>query len=212
MRTCICGFSETDFKDPLTLGCPTCYETFREEINVILAYHHGSISHKGIIDCGFKRDKKDVSISNLKSQLEQAIINGELNLAYELKSKINDYERHIDMSQKSRVEIRPAPRHFLVSSTKTESQSNKDPNALFIPETEEEINMNSIKGTVVRIGVQKDEFTDLDVQLGDQIVFSQGITVELGGQKYTLVKDENVLAVISLVSEESEVESEVSVV
>jgi len=77
----------------------------------------------------------------------------------------------------------------------------QDPDALFIPESEEEMNSNSIKGTVVRIGVQVKEFENLDVQLGDQIVFSQGTIIEIGGQKYTVVKDENVLAVISLVEE-----------
>ena len=44
-----CGFTQPDFKKTGRLGCPQCYVTFGDGLNVILKDMHKGVSHKGKI-------------------------------------------------------------------------------------------------------------------------------------------------------------------
>ena len=48
MKTCkYCGKTLKDFSESGLLGCEHCYETFSEELSVILSKLHGVTEHKG---------------------------------------------------------------------------------------------------------------------------------------------------------------------
>jgi len=101
-ESCECGFQIANLKTSPYLGCPKCYDVFREELEVILTeIQSRSIKHKGRTNSNcenISRDsikEEDISDSERKSQLEQAIMNGEFELANELKKQIEN-ERHLD--------------------------------------------------------------------------------------------------------------------
>lgn len=48
-KQCLCGLTQEDFKENGYLGCPWCYETFKENIHSLLVDIERSSTHKGII-------------------------------------------------------------------------------------------------------------------------------------------------------------------
>ena len=69
-----CGFSQADFKKSGRLGCPECYKTFADGLEVLLKTMHKGTKHVGKVPEGLKqtRDNSD-RLKMLQKKLSKAI-------------------------------------------------------------------------------------------------------------------------------------------
>ncbi|MBL7157911.1 MAG: UvrB/UvrC motif-containing protein [Candidatus Omnitrophica bacterium] len=89
-----CGFTFRDFRKIGRLGCPACYDTFKENLSPLLKKIHGSERHVGKIPSKeeVKRDTKTI-LANLKERLIEAIKLEEFEEAARLRDQIGEVER-----------------------------------------------------------------------------------------------------------------------
>jgi len=89
-----CGFTFGDFRKIGRLGCPKCYDTFKEQLNPLLKKIHGSESHIGKMPA--KRTKvrgKAALLEELKVKLENAVKLEEFEQAARLRDQIKALEK-----------------------------------------------------------------------------------------------------------------------
>jgi len=89
-----CGFTFRDFRKIGRLGCPACYDTFKDNLSPLLKKIHGSERHTGKIPSRkeVKRDTKTI-LANLKERLEEAVKHEEFEEAARLRDEIREIER-----------------------------------------------------------------------------------------------------------------------
>lgn len=84
-----CGFSSQNFRKMGRLGCPKCYETFKNQLSPLLRKIHGSDTHTGKMPSG-KEAVQDriVLLEDLKTALDRAIRQEEFEEAARLRDQI----------------------------------------------------------------------------------------------------------------------------
>lgn len=94
-----CGFTFQDFRKIGRLGCPKCYDTFKDNLAPLLRQIHGSDRHIGKIpQVMVKRAapktavKKTEDLRELKMKLEKAIQLEEFEKAAKLRDEIREIE------------------------------------------------------------------------------------------------------------------------
>ena len=88
-----CGFTFHDFRRMGRLGCPRCYETFKEQLAPLLRKIHGSDSHMGkMVEKKEVVRNKQALISDLKARLEKMIKLEEFEEAARLRDQIKALE------------------------------------------------------------------------------------------------------------------------
>lgn len=89
-----CGLSFTDVRQTGKLGCAQCYKVFQEELEATLRRVQGNVQHTGKIPA---RSGKKVllrrQIENLKTQLQESVINEKYEKAAEIRDSIKELER-----------------------------------------------------------------------------------------------------------------------
>ena len=85
-----CGSSMRDFRATGRLGCPSCYDSFNDELRDLLRRLHGANKHVGrnYTNPGAEHDNKSSQLADLKSQLKMAIEAENFELAAELRDRI----------------------------------------------------------------------------------------------------------------------------
>ena len=69
-----CGFTQTDFKKIGRLGCPACYEAFKDAIGPMLGNMHKGIVHVGKVpQRALERKSLYDKLTQLQMDLDQAI-------------------------------------------------------------------------------------------------------------------------------------------
>ena len=69
-----CGFTPADFKKLGRLGCPSCYEAFKDLVDPMLENMHKGVAHVGKIPrCALSRQSLHERISRLETDLSEAI-------------------------------------------------------------------------------------------------------------------------------------------
>ncbi len=88
-----CGFTQNDFKKSGRLGCPACYETFRQGLEPLLRNMHRGHIHKGKIPARHQ-DAKELRnrLDSLESELKQAIEKEDYEGAASLRDRIRELE------------------------------------------------------------------------------------------------------------------------
>ena len=90
-----CGLTYNKFKEIGKLGCPECYQTFREELKHLLRRMHGSAQHLGKnprrTDDLVVRDKK---LWEMRKQLQKAVKSEDYELAARLRDLIQEAENN----------------------------------------------------------------------------------------------------------------------
>jgi protein arginine kinase activator len=90
----VCGATFEDFINGGKLGCPDCYDTFRDRMRGVLKNIQGSVKHTGKGSDEARRLKAQTAPKELteeeklKNELELAIKNEEYEKAAELRDKI----------------------------------------------------------------------------------------------------------------------------
>jgi protein arginine kinase activator len=89
-----CGLSYREFRDSGRLGCPDCYEAFREQLKPLLRRIHGSNAHMGKSpEKSQGTFEKKREIESLKAELNRAIESEDFEKAAELRDKIKGLEQ-----------------------------------------------------------------------------------------------------------------------
>lgn len=100
----VCKTTLREYKNTNRLGCPNCYETFRDEINEVLKKITPNIRHKEISNTNIneekpekkQRESKQEKISRLKQELALAVKEERYEDAGKLKKKITALESEND--------------------------------------------------------------------------------------------------------------------
>lgn len=82
-----CGMKRADFKKSGRLGCPDCYEVFRDELTPLIRAMHRSTQHTGKVPASeSRRSILRTEMAGLQKQLEKAVASE----AYEKAAKLRD--------------------------------------------------------------------------------------------------------------------------
>jgi protein arginine kinase activator len=94
-RTCdFCGLTFTRFRKTGRLGCPHCYETFRDELEPIPSDVHKKTEHVGKSPSATAMiDTTTKQLSELNRELMQAVENEEYERAAQLRDQIKQLEQ-----------------------------------------------------------------------------------------------------------------------
>ncbi len=93
-----CGTTAADLGAPAgRMGCASCYDTFREELQKTFARRSGAVSHLGVrpaadTDC----EARQRDLARLKALLERAIGVEDYEAAARYRDQIADLERWIN--------------------------------------------------------------------------------------------------------------------
>jgi len=92
-RSCSCGFTYQEFMETGYLGCPKCYETFKELLQpTIRKVQHGNEIHRGMRPLGGIQMPNSQEITDpvelLRKRLEEAVLREEYELAAQLRDEI----------------------------------------------------------------------------------------------------------------------------
>jgi protein arginine kinase activator len=69
-----CGMTRGDFKKTSRLGCPSCYDTFAEEMAPMLAAMHKGTQHAGKVPASERRENRlSPEVEARQKQLEEAV-------------------------------------------------------------------------------------------------------------------------------------------
>ena len=101
-RRCqFCNISLSAIKKIGRLGCPLCYEEFKEELSPLIKLIQSGVEHKGKVplNCN-KRLKIEKKIKDLKFMLEEQIIIENFEEAAKLRDKISSLQKKLHYSGK----------------------------------------------------------------------------------------------------------------
>jgi protein arginine kinase activator len=89
-----CGLSVSEFNKTGMLGCVKCYETFGDSIKTMLKRIHGNVKHHGKIPKKLSGKIEEAkTLQDLKSRLQQCIINEDYEQAAQLRDQIRAMEK-----------------------------------------------------------------------------------------------------------------------
>lgn len=92
-----CGLSLAQFNQVGRFGCPDCYDSFRPKLEPLLRRIHGSSTHRGKVPVrSGARILRRKEITDLKSQLTQAVSNENFERAAQLRDQIRMLENQLD--------------------------------------------------------------------------------------------------------------------
>ncbi|MFQ5864215.1 MAG: UvrB/UvrC motif-containing protein [bacterium] len=94
-----CGLVWDDFQKTGLFGCDICYDTFREDLKVILRRIHGSNQHIGSRPKTHRYVVQESDLKRIKLELQNAIENENFERAAELRDMIRDAQREIDKKE-----------------------------------------------------------------------------------------------------------------
>lgn len=109
MITCSsCGLSQSDFKKRGRLGCGACYETFAEDLSVILRTMHRDTMHRGKVPAKFAVTRAHrINVETLQATLEKAITEEQYEQAALLRDKLTMMQQDIPSSQDIQLSSHP---------------------------------------------------------------------------------------------------------
>ncbi|MFQ5823089.1 MAG: UvrB/UvrC motif-containing protein [bacterium] len=91
-----CGITWDDFQNTGLFGCDICYQSFHEDLKVILRRIHGSNQHIGSRPKVHRHVVDETELERLQLELKHAIENEHFEKAAELRDIVRDAQREID--------------------------------------------------------------------------------------------------------------------
>ncbi|CAB1129994.1 Nucleotide excision repair protein, with UvrB/UvrC motif [Candidatus Hydrogenisulfobacillus filiaventi] len=89
-----CGYRYSQFVDSGRLGCPGCYDAFREELIPLIRRLHGSTQHRGKVPLRAGRQLRRLQdLERLREELRQAVAREEFERAAALRDRIRELEQ-----------------------------------------------------------------------------------------------------------------------
>lgn len=94
-----CGFSPAEFKKTGRLGCPQCYETFKEILQPMLTNMHKDVVHRGKVpERALARMSRKRRLDQLERDLEEAVKGENYEEAARLRDLISDARTALDIT------------------------------------------------------------------------------------------------------------------
>jgi len=90
-----CHLTLSRFEREGLLGCPQCYETFKDELAILLRRMHGSNKHIGTQPQHLRLPQQKAELEKLRRQLRQAVETEEYELAAKYRDMIKNIERDL---------------------------------------------------------------------------------------------------------------------
>ena len=85
-----CGFSQADFKKTGRLGCPACYDHFKDGVEGLLKSMHKGTRHTGKAPAVWQQTKVYVDqLHSLQSKLDKAVAKEDYEKAAQLRDEIS---------------------------------------------------------------------------------------------------------------------------
>ncbi len=94
-KTCpVCHASVRDLEKTGKVGCPSCYDTFRSELESTIRSIHGNVSHIGRAPAKHRKEVQNRSeLDSLREELKAAIAHEDFESAAILRDKIKKLEQ-----------------------------------------------------------------------------------------------------------------------
>lgn len=73
----VCGMSYAEFERTGLLGCPACYDVFKDELLPYIERIQGKVEHVGKVNVNSKEQDLTQQLRGLQEDLEKALRNGE---------------------------------------------------------------------------------------------------------------------------------------
>lgn len=92
-----CGLTFADFRRLGHLGCDQCYDTFHDELELLIRRIHGSTTHTGKVPKGRRQSGayKQRELERLREELRVAVAKEEYERAAELRDAIRKLEQEL---------------------------------------------------------------------------------------------------------------------
>jgi protein arginine kinase activator len=104
LRCPTCGFTQADFKKQGRFGCPECYDTFSEGLELMLKSMHKGIRHVGKVPHSLQQSKDyEDRVEALQSKLEKAVADEDFESAAVLRDEIKQVRALITRQEKQVV-------------------------------------------------------------------------------------------------------------
>lgn len=88
-----CGSSFSEIAESGRVGCPDCYNTFRDELSKTIQSVHGTTTHKGSVPSRHRaKMEKERKIKDLRKQLNDAVQKEDFESAASLRDQIKEME------------------------------------------------------------------------------------------------------------------------
>ncbi|MFQ5649635.1 MAG: UvrB/UvrC motif-containing protein [bacterium] len=91
-----CGSTWDDFQKTGLFGCDICYQTFEQDLNIVLRRIHGSNQHIGSRPKSQRHKISEAEMRRIKVELQEAIESENFELAAELRDLVRDAQRELD--------------------------------------------------------------------------------------------------------------------
>lgn len=91
-----CGTTWEEFQKTGLFGCEICYQTFKDELDILLRRIHGSNKHIGSRPHSQRTHLDPAEIKRIERELQAAIASENFELAAELRDLIRDAQRELE--------------------------------------------------------------------------------------------------------------------
>jgi protein arginine kinase activator len=84
-----CGATYSDIAESGKVGCPTCYEVFRDELARMIGSFHGTTTHRGCVPSRHRaKQERAEQLKQLKTELQNAIQKEDFERAATLRDEV----------------------------------------------------------------------------------------------------------------------------
>ena len=87
-----CGLTGAEFSETSLFGCPSCYVTFDDDLDLLLKRIHGAVAHRGRVPAGRADAGPDVA-ARLRRDLDAALRDGEYDRAARIRDRLRQLGR-----------------------------------------------------------------------------------------------------------------------
>ncbi len=132
LPTCpTCGSNPIDIEQAGRFGCPTCYKSFKQDIESMLMRHHGSIQHVGKVPKAWKARQEAGANESKETTVDRAIATIKRHVAVPMDARIKILEEKMAICVKAEDYERAAVirdvikeiKAFVASQTPSETPS-----------------------------------------------------------------------------------------
>ncbi len=96
-----CGTTFREIAEGGKVGCPTCYETFRDELSDLIRSVHGTTTHTGQVPARHRaKQERNEKLKNLRNELKASIEKEEYEKAATLRDEIRKLESESNKEEK----------------------------------------------------------------------------------------------------------------
>ncbi len=95
-----CGCTYADIAETGKVGCPTCYEVFRDELSRMIQSVHGTTTHTGSVPARHRaKQARAEELKRLKKELQEAVLKEDYERAASLRDEVRKLQSESDKEE-----------------------------------------------------------------------------------------------------------------